>query len=992
MIIGPQRSGFPGVVLTRPLQFDAQSKSVRVSGPRTNALSGAIIAGADSKSGDMPATVRGDADRSERLDALLNELREFAQRPATKTVGRAVPMVRSEITRADATREFKEIVPVASYSTRTVVLGANAAQVTDVGPLGNVARSMTLQGTATRNAAGASLAIVGDGNGAIARSGLYDLTSDRGTFALQITAGEELTNVADRINEGSDVTGVDAVVEDGKLVLTTTTVGSAGTLRLNRLDQAPTVVTGRDAQQVSGLDILVHDTAATETIAGTVLTRASVARLTYQGAADGTTAGGGTIRLTGTQGDAIITLTKGESLDAFAHRVNTLTEQTGVAAVRDGTTIRFESVGKGEAATVKIDQLTPTARITHDIPNPTQIASFTVDTLNRGATDVVSGTVTAAATKAVLTLNGKSGARVAGAASYRLRGDLGTVDVTIAKNEALAAVATRVNAAAAQTGVSARVSGNQLLFESAARGSTADVSVENIQVAYVTSVTGVDSAQVAAFNVTSLTNGASETLSGQVTRAAGIAEATYAGNFLSTVKSNAQFTLTGVVGSRTFSVTALQSLSSVATAVNAKTAETGVTATVEGTTIKFRSVDVGSVAKVQFNVTSGTFAVTGLDGTGTAHGIDATAVVNGANLTANANQFTFAGSQGVYRFDVNQGYLGTLSPIAVTSTADAFVISGNNGSAAAKGTNATATINGVGYEANVDTFHVTTAQGSYSLTVNAGYTGTLGPITSRSTLDEIAVMGGDAAGTAFGTDFTANVNGQLLRSTTDDATLTTAHGGYRLTFAGGFVGAFAPITVGPLAGSVVEGGDAQGRATGLDAEATINGRRLTGVGNDFVYNEDGTAVRFKLTPGYLGAIDPITIANHTDTHIDNVVRTTRKHVIGSQEIPTISEPTANPDVATDDDDDDDESRIAEILREIESLSVPKSSVSSSTTAPSPATGSTADSAATPIAVQFDDRTVTRAQIVARLAKTFHDHPVANQGNATRKFGGLDLSI
>jgi hypothetical protein len=104
---------------------------------------------------------------------------------------------------------------------------------------------------------------------------------------------------------------------------------------------------------------------------------------------------------------------------------------------------------------------------------------------------------------------------------------------------------------------------------------------------------------VSGLEVLDFTDGASHTLSGNITQAAGKAQLSFAGNFLGLVGKNASFNLTGNAGSASFSVTSFESLSAVATRINAQTATTGVTARVQGTQLIFESSGVGSSALVQ---------------------------------------------------------------------------------------------------------------------------------------------------------------------------------------------------------------------------------------------------------------------------------------------------------------------------------------------------------------------------------------------------------
>ena len=188
----------------------------------------------------------------------------------------------------------------------------------------------------------------------------------------------------------------------------------------------------------------------------------------------------------------------------------------------------------------------------------------------------------------------------------------------------------RINSVTASTDVTASLDGNQLTLASVATGSTAKVVVAVGSGAFA--VTGGDGAGTD-YGVTSVL-GTGPAISGSVDQAATQAKLTYdAGG--ATIAANATFTLTGKLGSTSIAVTTADSLAAAASRINLKSHLTGVTAAVDGTKITLTSVDYGTNASVDVDVTSGAFIVTGGNGDGTANGTNAVATINGRTISGN---------------------------------------------------------------------------------------------------------------------------------------------------------------------------------------------------------------------------------------------------------------------------------------------------------------------------------------------------------------------
>jgi len=182
-------------------------------------------------------------------------------------------------------------------------------------------------------------------------------------------------------------------------------------------------------------------------------------------------------------------------------------------------------------------------------------------------------------------------------------------------------------------------------------------------------VTGRDASQIARLSVWAKPAGTSMSISGTVTQAATQGQLVYNGSG-GKISSDATFTLTGLRGSTSLSVTADQSLSQVATAINNQSHVTGVTASVVGDNLTFTGVDYGSQAAISISVTSGTFAVTG---SGTA--VDAQATINGRSYTGSGNRFVVSNNGFAFQLDVASGFSGALDAMTVSGDALRYQLS-----------------------------------------------------------------------------------------------------------------------------------------------------------------------------------------------------------------------------------------------------------------------------------------------------------------------------
>ena len=182
------------------------------------------------------------------------------------------------------------------------------------------------------------------------------------------------------------------------------------------------------------------------------------------------------------------------------------------------------------------------------------------------------------------------------------------------------------------------------------------------------SISGLNAAQVEQLTVLKGLDQSTQTIDMNVDLAAAQASLDYHGSSAK-VKEDATFTLTGTLGSATFNVLKDDSLTGLRDSINARSQDTGITASVSGNDLTFTSTDFGSAASVAINVTSVEFDVTGGNGDGTANGIDAQATINGQSITATGNQFEFRSNDFDFDLTLQEGMgLGAVDQISVLTT------------------------------------------------------------------------------------------------------------------------------------------------------------------------------------------------------------------------------------------------------------------------------------------------------------------------------------
>ena len=497
--------------------------------------------------------------------------------------------------------------------------------------------------------------------------------------------------------------------------------------------------------------------------------------------------------------------------------------------------------------------------------NASQLVSFSIDSMAPNSNQIISGTVTTAAQQAQLTYTGGAGGLVTDTATFTLTGSLGNASISITKDESLADVRDRINLLTSSTGVTASLSGDDLVFNTTDFGSSANLSVEVTAIDNIINVSGVNGSQLVSFNVDSMAPNSTQVVSGTVTTAAEQAQLQLRGS-KGEIKFNATFTVAGNAGSVDFTVAKGDLLTDVRDTINLQTATTGVVASVNGDYLVFDSVEYGSAATVSVQVTAGRATISGGNNDGTANGIDAQATINGQNLTGSGNQFTITDGAGTFTMEFAAGFSGAFDPVTAESVNGVFDVTGGNGDLTANGVDALATINGQNLTGSGNQFTITDGAGTFTMEFVAGFSGAFDAVTASRLNGQFDITGGNGDSTANGTDAQATINGQNLTGSGNQFTITDGAGTFTMEFAAGFSGAFDAVTASHTTGQFdVTGGNGDSTADGTDALATINGQSLTGDGNQFTITDGSGTFTMEFAPGFTGASDPVTVSSSSSS-------------------------------------------------------------------------------------------------------------------------------
>ena len=406
---------------------------------------------------------------------------------------------------------------------------------------------------------------------------------------------------------------------------------------------------GRNANQVRDLQVWAVG-------GGGPLVSAKRAELYYAGVG-GHVAADASITLRGAAGSTTIALTTDQSLAEAARNINDRTSTTGVAAeLRNGSLV-LASVDVGARQIVELEVVSGAFTVTGgDGAGHAQGRDAAY-----GSQPAISGWVSQAATQAELTYTGTAG-NISADATVTLRGNRGDVSLAFDNVDSLATAAARINGQSHRTGIVATAAGNSLTLRSVDYGARASLSVQ--ATAGTFTVSGGDGAGNAKGSDASAVIGGVEYRGYQDAQPA---EARYTGE-LGKITADAEFTLTGSLGSHTFIVASGNNLTAVRDAINLQAGATGIAATVDFNDLVLRSTTAGAASELDIEVVDGSFD------TETTPGADAQ-----ANPRVDGNRFTV--DQGGSRFTIEfaAGFVGDFSPITLADDGVQFALSTDPG-------------------------------------------------------------------------------------------------------------------------------------------------------------------------------------------------------------------------------------------------------------------------------------------------------------------------
>ena len=182
-------------------------------------------------------------------------------------------------------------------------------------------------------------------------------------------------------------------------------------------------------------------------------------------------------------------------------------------------------------------------------------------------------------------------------------------------------------------------------------------------------VTGLNNSQFKNVTVLDRQNSASIAVSVNVTTQATQAANSYTSGALG---SDTVVNVTGASGTAAVTLANGATTDDIASAFNAVSHLTGVTATkINGSQVNFASVGYGSQEKITIAAQSGTFATTT---SGTVSGTDAVATINGQTLTAQGPTFTVNTQQSLLSISAAPSASGTLTSFTVSGQGMQFLV------------------------------------------------------------------------------------------------------------------------------------------------------------------------------------------------------------------------------------------------------------------------------------------------------------------------------
>tara|TARA_R110002049_G_scaffold285698_4_gene466996 strand:+ start:125788 stop:128565 length:2778 start_codon:yes stop_codon:yes gene_type:complete len=615
---------------------------------------------------------------------------------------------------------------------------------------------------------------------------------------------------------------------------------------------------GLNSEQIKSVDVLALAPNARADFSGGI-TRSKASTSVFVANASELISGGGRLQFgTGSRRESVNVLS-GSSLGSLVDRIN---RSSDVVRARSANS-RLQIYARGSSSqtsltvTSRPDQFLRRSSTTNIAGvNSAQVTDVDLSELASGQNFDLEGTRDSVASAAALDYDGDGGGFVSGTATFDLTGRLGTVSISATDGETLSELADQINSHTTDTGVVANVVANELQFRSDTKGDTASIQISNVIGNQTRSVDNVNASQIDPFDLLAIPDDTAVTLAGSVTRAADTAQLTYAGGAGGVVVDSATFTLSGAMGSEQISITQGESLVDVRDRVNLVSSSTGIVASQSGNDLVFHSEKFGS---------SETISVTLVDITQyvDVQGVNASQFENFSVSTSERNSTNTI--NGTVSTVAAKGVLTHNAPLL--RAAAEFTLTGELGSATIN-VSAFESVNSIRDSINDASAAtgVSASTNGQELTLTSSNVGSAGIVQVDVQSGTFDTSGGDGNGNAAGTDATATINGTTITAVGNRFSYSDSLGTYTFDVIQGFTGAIDEITVDTSDGEfAITGGDGNGTAVGIDAEATINGESFVASGNDFDVTVDAVEVTFALTNGFVGAFDPITVRSEAES-------------------------------------------------------------------------------------------------------------------------------
>lgn len=229
------------------------------------------------------------------------------------------------------------------------VSGANADQITSATVnRASAGLNTTLEGEVVTSADYGRLTLTGTESGKVISDATFKLSGAKGSVTIEVDKRESLSTVATRINNKTEKTGVTARVEDNKLILESTELGSEGFVDVEVLAVDQDIdVDGKWSWQIDDVDVLSMDANTEVEISGEVTQLASDAEMTLKVGSGNKITANATITIEGKNGSVEVKAFAGENVSKFANRVEDALDDLDIDVDYSGNYVTFETDDEG---------------------------------------------------------------------------------------------------------------------------------------------------------------------------------------------------------------------------------------------------------------------------------------------------------------------------------------------------------------------------------------------------------------------------------------------------------------------------------------------------------------------------------------------------------------------------------------------------------------------------------------------------------------------